>query len=235
MKFITKLVTLLAATAAYAVPVNEKREEAGLCDQYIDCFHGEDVTSLNFESVCNTFNEKKCLDTFNNNYETFEKAYKECTAAKRVETYNMSMMKLLCSKDESGNYCTLGKSFLENRGRDTKDPIVVQIIKDNCKSKVCTDIYKETLEESIEMYKNMKDGDRYKDIVEEIKEEIVYLNSTECTSQAQASSQNTIASTNQAAGNTTQADNKAQSSDASSLTYSSTLLVATILLLSTLL
>lgn len=225
--FVTPLVALVAVTAVYALPADEKKADNKDCSVYLECFNELSMNMSSLDSVCTTFNSDKCKKL----YETVksDKAFKNCSNVNPPE-----LLEFYCTKDENGKNCPAVEVALgyETCAKDVSDEkkrsdciakmskLEADAFSNTCKSKKCTDANIKFYEFGINEAKN--NNNTLPVYNARIDDELAKLKSDQCSPQGKAQTQ-------------TQGDGKAESSDASTLTYTSTLIISTILLLSTLL
>lgn len=163
--------------------------------EYSQCLSvKEKITTANIDKYCETFNTDKCQKIFKEGMVAAVPAcadipdiYKNKSKLKYDTLYYT--FKLLCAKDEGGNYCPVSKAYLSGGNKSFAKEGFSTTLSDTCRSKKCTDEANEAFNilNNSNILENLTQSQAKHYFIkgkDEISSVLIDLKSSNCTSQA---------------------------------------------------
>ncbi|ORX46846.1 hypothetical protein BCR36DRAFT_356214 [Piromyces finnis] len=190
--------------------INISNECQNVINEYRSCFQSlrkDNYDKDNIEEYCKNFNTEKCQSLYNQGLN----AVPECSNISnefkdqiklKFDVINYTF-KLLCAKDENGNFCPISKNYIENGNTGFENSGFDKYLNETCKSKKCINsaIDAFTLLENSNLADRMPNKNNKREMVEgvdAISSIVKTLKSEGCSAQAmvQQSDATTLSITN---------------------------------------
>jgi len=183
------------------IPVQKECSDAviKLTEENKDCVTGSPKTEEELKSFCSNFNSDKCQKFINTVYTDLP----ECKSSPPQQVSLMNQMtkvqyeifKIECAVDEKGNFCPLtdiesAKKINGTMTQQQQEQVYDELLKENCKSKKCTDIFLSFYEDVEKIEKENQDSKA--NITNELSSDpkinktLSFLKSEQCTAEAKS-------------------------------------------------